>query len=52
MKDEKKLVKKMSDMQLIAYVQDYNRPGGEQKYTKEFRQAVHDEICLRGEKLK
>ena len=44
-----KEVKKLSDMQLIFYVQDFNKPEREDFYTEDFRKAVHDEICKRGD---
>ena len=43
-------VKEATNMQLIFWIQDINRPDGEEKYTKEFRKAVHKEICKRGDK--
>lgn len=45
----KKTIKKATDMQLIFWLQDINREGGEKKYSKEFQKAVNEEICLRGE---
>lgn len=47
-KEVKKQVREATDMQLIFWIQDINRPGGEEKYTKEFQKAVQDEICRRG----
>lgn len=49
-KEIKKQVKEATDMQLIFWMQDINREGGEQKYSKEFQKAVHNEICRRGDK--
>ncbi|MEK6878495.1 MAG: hypothetical protein AABY22_02750 [Nanoarchaeota archaeon] len=44
-------IKQATDTQLVWWIQDINRIGGEEKYSKEFQKLVHKEICKRG-KLK
>ena len=48
-KEIKKKVKKMSDLDLIHYVQDFNKSEKEELYNEDFRKAVNEEICRRGE---
>lgn len=45
-----KEVEGASDLKLIYWIQDINREGGEQKYSEEFRKAVHEEICKRSDR--
>ena len=53
MKEETiKQVKEATDLQLIAWIQDINRRGGEEKYSEDFKKAVHNEICKRGDNLR
>ena len=39
----------MSDFRLIFYLQDFNKPEREEFYSEDFRKAVHNEVCKRGE---
>lgn len=49
-KELREKVKKMSDLELIQYVQDFNKPEKEEFYSEDFRKAAHEEICRRGKK--
>ena len=44
-----KQVREATDTQLIFWTQDINRRGGEEKYSEDFKKAVHNEICRRGD---
>lgn len=49
-KELKRQIKEALDIQLIFWIQDINRLGGDAKYSKEFQKTVHSEIIKRGEK--
>ena len=45
-----KQIEEATDFQLIIWIQDINRRGGDEKYSEDFKKAVHNEICKRGDK--
>ncbi len=47
-KEINKKVKRMSDLELIHYLQDFNKQDKEGFYNEDFRKAIYDEICHRG----
>lgn len=49
-KEIKKKLKELDTLELIHYQQDFNKPDREKFYSEEFKKAVRDEICRRGDK--
>lgn len=43
-----KELKKLTDIQLIFYIQDINRPEHENFYSQDFRELVGKEVVRRG----
>ena len=49
MSEIKNKIRKMDDLELIRYVQDFNKPDRDSFYSEDFKREINKEMVRRGE---